>query len=431
MNFSNSPRVLLSAYHCAPELGSVSQIGWEWYWRLAKRLPVTLITHVRNHKHLIKFNTPLPQSEIIYIDTEWFAEPVFNFMSKLFPNTEYPVSLFSSIDFYLYDWLAVKALKQRQQQGDHWDIIHQVTPVSPKSATRLHHLQRPVVLGPWNGGLTVPLAFPEVILQDLNWLYPLRYLGNLIDWIWQSTPQAAMILTATQATLQSIPKRFHSRCHPFLENGVNLDLFTQASWPPAPSPTEPLRIVFVGRFLAFKGIPMLLKAIAEVHQIYPIQLIMVGSGPREHEWKKLAQQLQLSNIITWYGQATLAEVVTQLHQAHVLCLPSVRESGGAVLLEAMACARPVIAIQYGGPAEIVDDQVGCIISPQGGTKAVITALTHCLTDIFEHPDHWRQRGEEGRRRALNLYSWEKKIDNMLILYQQLIAEWASSHQRTT
>lgn len=420
MNFSVMPRVLLSAYQCAPEMGSVSQIGWQWYSRLAQRLPVTLITHIRNYDYLHAVGAPFLHSEIVYIDTEWFAGPLFNLTSKLFPNSEYPVSLFSSIDYYLYDWLAVKEMKKRQQAGAQWDLIHQVTPVSPKAASRLHTLNCPMILGPWNGGLTVSLAFPEIIFQDLNWLFPFRYLGNLLDLVWQSTKHASLILTATQATLQCIPKRFRSRCQHFLENGVDLDLFTPAPWPAFPSETQPLQVVFVGRLLAFKGVPMLLKAIAYLKDKRLIRLTVVGDGPRAPQWKELASHLRVDNLVTWYGLAKLAEVVKQLHQAHVLCLPSVRESGGGILLEAMACARPVIAVKYGGPAELVDDYVGCAVPLQGGASAVTKALVNCLNDIFEHPESWRQRGEVGRQRAECLYSWDVRIDNMLALYQGLI-----------
>lgn len=429
-NFSPKPRLLLSAYQCAPEMGSTSHIGWQWYSRLAKRIPVTLITHIRNQSALQKVGAPFPHSEIVFIDTEYFAGPLYRSLSKFFPKSEYAVSLLSFADFYFYDTLAVKQMKKRQQAGEGWDIIHQVTPVSPKSITRLHTLNCPVVLGPWNGGLTLPLAFPKVILQDTNWMYPLRHLGNLVEFFWQSLPHASVILTATQATFSSIPKKFHSRCQHFLENGVDLELFTPAPWPAPPSSSQPLQIVFVGRLVAFKGMPMLLEAIARLKNYRPLQLNIVGRGPREREWKELATRLDLDQIVTWHGAADHAQVVRQLHQAHVLCLPSVRESGGSVLLEAMACARPVLAVDYGGPGEIIDERVGRVV-PSQGTATVIKGLMDGLNDIFEHPEVWKKRGEMARQRAETLYSWEAKIDQALVIYRNLLAEpLQRSHSKT-
>lgn len=413
------PRVLLSAYQCSPQGGSVSHIGWQWYSRLAKRVPVTLVTHIRNRTALLEAGIPLYDSEVIFIDTERFTGHLYRFVCWLFPHTEYPVSLFTSVDFYFYDWIAVSQLKKRQQLGETWDIVHQVTPVSPKSATRLHTLHHPTILGPWNGGLTLSWAFPKVILQDLNWLYPIRYLGHLVDLVLRSTHCAALILTATQATLNNIPTRYHPRCKFFLENGVDLTTFTPAPWPLPPSDTEPLRIVFVGRLVAFKGLPMLLEAIAQYPQ--PIQLTVVGEGPLKQSWQALTEQLGITALVTWCGNANAREVVEHLHAVHVLCLPSVRESGGAVLLEAMACARPIIAIRYGGPAELIDNEVGHLIA-SNGSKAVITALVNCFYDIVAHPEQWRQRGEKGRQRAEKLYGWEERIVEMLKIYQHLLQE---------
>jgi glycosyltransferase involved in cell wall biosynthesis len=422
MTMTAKPRVLLSAYQCAPRPEAVSNIGWQWYSRLAPRVPTTLVTHIKNRRYLLQAGAPLADSEIIFINTEWFAKPLYWLAAKLFPTSEYAKDLIFSPDFYLYDWTAIRLLKAHQSCSN-WDIIHAVTPVSPKAATRLHVLKRPVVLGPWNGGLKNPREFPEIMKEDSAWLYPIRQAGVMMNWIMGTTRHASLILTATQATLQSIPTRYRSRCRQVLENGVDLDLFTPAPWPTPPSNAQqPLQIVFVGRFQPFKGLPMLLDAIARLKDRLPVRLTVVGDGPLREKWENQAKNLHINHLITWYGQAPHAQVVAQMHAAHVLCLPSVRESGGAVLLEAMACARPVLTIKYGGPAEVVDESVGHAISPEGGTSAVTSALVDSLYDIALRPEVWRQRGEVGRQHAENLYGWEAKIDKMLTLYQELLEE---------
>ncbi|NJO15548.1 MAG: glycosyltransferase [Thioploca sp.] len=417
-----SPRILLSAYQCAPKTEAVSQIGWQWYFRLAQRVPVTLVTHVRNYSYLMQAGAPLAHSEIIFIDTEWFAKYLYNLSRKLFPQSENAVYLLSSLDFFVYDWFAVQQLKKRQRAGANWDIVHVVTPVSPVTVTRLHTLQRPIILGPRNGGLKNPPDFPEIMKEDSSWIYPLRNLGYFIDFLIGSSRNAAVILTATQATLQSISPRYHSRCRPLLENGVDLNLFSPAPWPPPPSLIQPLRIVFVGRLVPFKGVPLLLEALAQLKDKFPLLLTIIGEGPLQKKWQTQSEQLHLNKIVTWYGTASRTQVVAQIQAAHVLCLPSVRESGGAVLLEAMACARPVIAIAFGGPAEIVDDTVGHTIPPHGGATVVVEALTKCFQDIFEQPQVWQQRGEMGRRRAEQRYSWDSKIDQALVLYEELLKD---------
>jgi glycosyltransferase involved in cell wall biosynthesis len=96
----------------------------------------------------------------------------------------------------------------------------------------------------------------------------------------------------------------------------------------------------------------------------------------------------------------------------------VRESGGAVLLEAMASARPFIAVNYGGPAELVDEEVGWPLAPDG-REAVIAGLVDAFRDIVRNPAKWSEKGLRGRQRAERLYGWDAKIDWAVSLYRTL------------
>lgn len=417
------PRVLLAAYQCGPRMGSVSQLGWEWYTRLAARTPVTLVTHVRNRAAIEQAGGVRAGADTLFIDTEWFAGPLYRLAARLFPRSPHATFLLASLDFFVYDRIAERKLHCRWSQGERWDIVHAVTPVSPVAATRLYRLGPPLVLGPWNGGLGVLPSFKTIMRQDASWVYPLRSLGRLADtWI-GTTRHAALILTATQATRAALPYSCQRQCVSMLENSVDLHTFTPSAWPPAPSAAQPLRLVFVGRFTPAKGLPLLFQAIAQVSQDFPVQLVVVGDGPLAQRWRQEAADLGIGEFVDFRGVCSAAEVAEQLRRSHVLCLPSVRESGGAVLLEAMACARPVIAVQFGGPAEVVDDAVGRAVAATS-PQAVIEALACALRDIVQYPDAWRARGEEGRRRAEQRYSWEMKVDQALGWYRRILAQHA-------
>jgi len=417
MNTAQKIRVLVSAYQCGVGMGSVSQIGWEWYSRLSETSHVTLLTHVRNRPALTASGTPLGDSSIIYIDTEWFAGPLYRFADWCFPRSEHPKFLIASLDFFVYDWMALRQTRQLIKSGQTFDIVHAVTPVSPLAATRLYKLGIPLVLGPWNGGLASPTTFPEIMKAESKWLYPIRNLGRVFDAVIGSTRNAAMILTATKATLAAIPARYQAKCQSLLENGVNLDLFTAAPYPPVASDTKPLQIVFVGRLLPFKGVGMLLKAIKALD--FPVQLTIVGEGSERANLENITAQLTLTEQVRFTGNLPLEQISAIVQQSHVFCLPSVRESGGAVLLEAMAVARPVIAVDFGGPAEIVDDAVGVKL-PATGKTDVVNGLIKALTNVREQPELWLARGLEGRRRVEQNYSWDAKIATAIGFYHQLL-----------
>ncbi|UCE64816.1 MAG: glycosyltransferase family 4 protein [Nitrospirota bacterium] len=414
------PRVLLAAYQCGPGMGSVSQIGWEWYARVSRRLPTTLITHVRNQK-AIEAAGMAPNADIVYVDTEWFAGPLYRLATRLFPKSQHTVFLLSSLDFFLFDRQAKRMIQKRMNGGETWDLIHVVTPLTMAAPTCLHQLQLPLIRGPLNSGLGVPKAFSSVMKEDSAWLYPMRNISRIIDSMVGSTRHSSMILTATRATVEAVPKKYRGKCHSMLENGVDLSRFTNTPWPSPPSLENPLNILFVGRLVPVKGIPFLLKALAQVKGKIPVQARIVGEGPMEEEWKRIARDCGVADLVYFLGNRSLDEVAEELRTAHVLCLPSIRESGGAVLLEAMAMSRPVIAVAFGGPAELVDKGVGEPIEPSG-PEAVVNGLARAFTDLVRDPESWRQRGEEGRRRAEQQYGWEAKVEAAVRLYDRVLGK---------
>jgi glycosyltransferase involved in cell wall biosynthesis len=406
------PRVLLSAYQCGPGMGSVSQIGWEWYRRLAGQAQLTLVTHSRNRECLVAAGAPLGDSEVIYIDTEWFAGPLYRFASRLFPKSQHAVFLVSSADFFVYDGAALKLLRKRARD---WDVVHAVTPVSPVAATRLHRLGIPLILGPWNGGLQSPTTFPEIMSDDSAWMYRIRNLGRLLDAWFGSTKKAALVLTATRSTDESLPR--HTRTQRMIENGVDLELFHPGVWNP-PGPGNPLRIVFVGRLIPAKGLSMLLEAISRLQDL-ELQATIVGDGPLRAELESEVQSRQLGNVVRFTGAKPLHEIAEYIRAAHVFCLPCVRESGGAVLLESLASGVPILGVDYGGPAEIVEEGTGRKLSA-AGREQLIEDLVDTFRDIVRNPEAWKQRGVKGRLQAEQRYGWDARIDAGLKIYRQVI-----------
>lgn len=411
--------IVIAAYQCAPGQGSVSQIGWEWYHRMARRRPVTLVTHVRNRQHIEASTQRPPDTRILYIDTEWFAGPLFRLARKLFPRSEHGVFVIASLDFFLFDWLALRALRRQQRAGTSMALVHVVTPVTLAAPSALHRLGLPLVRGPLNCGLESPKGFNHQLRDENPWVIRLRELPKLLDAVIGATRNADIMLTATQATLMSVAQRHRSKTLMMLENGIDLEHFPATPWPPAPDNSQPLRILFVGRMIALKGVDMLLEAVNKLKQReIPVELTLIGDGPARDNWEQLTAALLLTDTVRFTGALAREEVQREMSACHVFCLPSVRESGGAVLLEAMASARPVIGLSHGGPAELVDDEVGRAIAVQNPAQ-VITDLECALVEVVAEPKAWAERGNRGRTRVEHYYDWEQKISAAEAIYQKL------------
>ena len=414
-------RPVLSAYQCAPGQGSVSQIGWEWAHRLARRRPILLLTHIRNREAIEAAGGLAAGSEIHYVDSEWLAGPLFRLARRLFPRSEHGVFLVASLDFFLYDWLALRYLKRLQRDGQRFELVHMPTPVTLAAPSRLHRSGLPVIRGPLNCGLQSPPGFPEQLKDESPWLIRLRELPRLLDGLFGSTRKARLILAATAATRDSVPRRYRHKLEAMLENGIDPERFPPREWPAAPTLQRPLNLLFVGRMIRLKGVDMLLRALARLDpKQHPCKLMLVGDGPTRSDFERLAQDLGIADRVSFTGSLDQPGVAEAMAECHLFCLPSVRESGGAVLLEAMATARPVLAINHGGPAELVDDMVGQAISPANPSQ-VVTDLAQAMVAAFDDPESWRLRGLAGRRRVEQQFSWERKIDQAEQAYQRIVS----------
>ena len=425
----STPCLLLVAYQCGPGMGSVSQIGWEWFQRLSRTHRVTLVTHVRNRAAIeaaARPDVPDTGSEILYIDTEWFAGPLYRLAQRIFPRSEHSVFLVSSLDYFVFDAVAFQRLRQRLRQGAPWEILHRVTPVTLAAPTWLARLGLPTVIGPLNCGLKDPPGFAAIMRRESTWLVQLREFGRWFDGLIGSSRRATRILVATRATLAAVPPRHRKRCQFMLENGVDLDRFEPTPWPHAPGPRQPLEVLFVGRLIPVKALGLLIDAIGQVAVAgQAVRLTVVGDGPSRAEWERQARVAGLGDSVRFEGNRSLAEVAGFMRRCHVFCLPSLRESGGAVVLEAMASARPVIAVRFGGPAELVDDSVGALVEPIG-PQQVTADLAALLLQVARDPAAWAERGRAGRRLVQARHGWPAKVEEAARLYQELCQQERSA-----
>ena len=141
-----------------------------------------------------------------------------------------------------------------------------------------------------------------------------------------------------------------------------------------------------------------------------------------------ADSLQIADRVHFLGNVPLDEVPQHMAWCDVFCLPSVRESGGAVLLEAMAMGRPVVALDHGGPSELVDAEVGRLL-PATSQEQVVSGLEETFDEICGAPGDWAEKGLRGAARVAERYSWDAKVDEVLGMLEQLAAEGESLQTR--
>lgn len=141
---------------------------------------------------------------------------------------------------------------------------------------------------------------------------------------------------------------------------------------PPPQSGDELRLLFIGRLTAIKGLRVLMKAMRNVRMASPnVSLTLVGDGD-DRAWTE-AEAERIGGV-TLLGYQSQEGVAKALQEADVLVLPSFAEGVPVVLMEAMAAARPVIATRVAGVPELVEDGVSGLLVPPGNEVALADAI---------------------------------------------------------
>lgn len=164
--------------------------------------------------------------------------------------------------------------------------------------------------------------------------------------------------------------------------GVDTDIFTSQSevGPQIDWSTRQRHILFTGRLSIEKGVDLLLEAFSRAVQQFPdIHLHIVGDGPQRERYQNLAEQLGISDAVTFYGWIKKYELPLYYAAADVCIVPSRSEPLGRVILESMACATPVIGADTGGiPDLITHNETGMLFPPDNSER-----LYDCLAYFLE------------------------------------------------
>lgn len=137
--------------------------------------------------------------------------------------------------------------------------------------------------------------------------------------------------------------------------------------------SERFRFIFVGQFIEQKRLDLLISALATLKRT-DLELVVIGSGPLEGEWKAAAETT-LSGCVIWIGRLPMHEVSQQMAKADCLVLPSRYDGWGAVVSEALIVGTPAICSDACGAAGVVKaSEVGGVF-PSGNCEA-LSRLAH-------------------------------------------------------
>jgi glycosyltransferase involved in cell wall biosynthesis len=345
-------------------------------------------------------------------------------------NVDYGGSLIEQAIFILkYYRIAKKLVREKK-----FDVLHHMYP--PIFGNTFNPLvvfdkvDLPFVLGP--AMYNVPL--PAELMEDLKFMkwghswgelksnledardqtlnsFLLKFRELITHWFLETVNRAEVIITVNNFTRRAYEKITSSKKIKVIPYGVNTEKF-----PYSPTPRN-YDIVTLGGLYKRRGVHYLIMAMPKIIKEFPeTRLHIAGDGPQRIFLSRLSEKLGIRNNVIFHGLIPHTKVASLYKACRTVVLPTLHESFGLILLEAMSSGRPVVATDAIGPREIVVNGKNGYVVPMGDPNALAEAICKLLGDY----DLSYRMGLEGRRLVEEKYDWNIIASQYHEIYEKLV-----------
>lgn len=391
---------LISAYSVNPYKGSQDSIGWNWVLQYEKNYKkgdrIILLTKKFNEKDtrrgLKEFN--IQHVELIIVDVpdalNWFREK-----HSAFHHMYY-------ILWQHWAWLWVK------HSGIRFDVIHHVTMNDYRIPSELYKAKgAKVIWGPMGGAQVTPkplkvyeknqlvASFREFVNKSCSWnpfykkalrsYYKIYCINN------ETQKQISCIVGKDVPLMPELALRDEYKNLP-IRKGKN----------------DILKIVFVGRLIGKKGIAFLVDALSLMPTDMDWELLIFGDGDDRALIEKQIADSGIGKKVKLMGNRPLNQIAEAYQQADVFVLPSLRETSGNVLLEAMAYAVPIVAFDTSFCRLLKEVDCGVFINTEQALDNIKEDYCKAIVTLGQDKELAKQMGLNGYKYVNSKLTWDEK-----------------------
>lgn len=391
---------LISAYSVNPYKGSEDSIGWNWVLQYEKNYKegdrIILLTKKFNEKDtrrgLKEFN--IQHVELVIVDVpnalNWFREK-----HSAFHHMYY-------ILWQHWAWLWVK------HSGIRFDVIHHVTMNDYRIPSELYKAKgAKVIWGPMGGAQVTPrplkvyeknqlvASFREFVNKSCSWnpfykkalrsYYKIYCINN------ETQKQISRIVGKDVPLMPELALRDEYKNLP-IRKGKN----------------DILKIVFVGRLIGKKGIAFLVDALSLMPTDMDWELLIFGDGDDRALIEKQISDSGIRKNVKLMGNRPLNQIAEAYQQADVFVLPSLRETSGNVLLEAMAYAVPIVAFDTSFCRLLKEVDCGVFINTDQALEGIKGDWCKAIVTLGQDKELAKQMGLNGYKYVNSKLTWDEK-----------------------
>jgi glycosyltransferase involved in cell wall biosynthesis len=402
-------KLLVSAYACAPNRGSEPGFGWNWTLELAK------LGH-----HIWCFTTPKGRAEILKeMQSHHDLKVSFIFVDvPAWLNYLYRFQPFVYVHYIVWQRMACRLAIKVDKKEDFDAILH-CTLGSLQLGSAMWRLKKPLIFGPVGGGNFPPKAFRKYFFSYWKQEVVRRYTSNFLIAFNPDTKKAVrnskLILSTNRETFEMAQRMGACRVENFLDSGLPENFFPKKI--PDRKKNTTMKILWVGRIFARKGLPVVLEALSKVNPNVPFRLTILGDGNLGHLVPNWVKEFGLQEKVDWRGQVLWEEVKKAYLEHDLFMFCSLRDSFGMQFLEAMAYGLPIITLNHQGAGDNIPDTVGIKVQVTDPDETT-SRLAQAVEFLFENPEQRDLMGKIGSEFA-RTHVWRLKAQRMADYFEQL------------
>ncbi len=242
-------------------------------------------------------------------------------------------------------------------------------------------------------------------------------MGPLNKWMFKFNLAKADKICSTSHTMKEEIKKYTAKDISVIPFGIDLDVY-KPFYAHHVFKDDSIVIGIVKAMEKEYGLEYLIEAFAVLLKRvrgYSIKLMIVGKGSLDTQLRTKVKDLQVEGDTVFTGYIPPAEVPFYQNMLSIAVFPSISESFGVSVVEAMACEKPVIVTDVGGLPEVVEDGVTGLVVPVKNVQKMAEAMEKLVRD----KELRNKFGKEGRRRVARLYNWENNLASMIRIYDEL------------
>lgn len=219
--------------------------------------------------------------------------------------------------------------------------------------------------------------------------------------------RASAVVAVSQFAAEMARRTLCEREITVVHNGVDSEFFRPRHRRSVPH--VPFRLLYVGSWMARKGVDLLAPLMRELGDRYVLNYTG-GAG-------KSSRKRPMPDNMIDLGRLSSEQVVDAMHRADAFVFPSRSEGFGLVVAEAMACGLPAVATRGSSLLEVVEDRVSGILCPPND----VLALARAVRSLQSSPDVWQRMSKNAYQRATRMFTLDCMIDRYQEIYAGVLA----------